>query len=153
MFETVAFAETHVKASVMEAVRAELLKGGWKMVGTPASASASSSSGSRGGEWVVHTGHIAATSWERLRSAKPRAIEGFCPSTLHLKRGNVALLSAYLFPGPKTGGINTSRVRAVSRFVCSLADPWIICADWNLEPDELTKSGLLEVWDGEIVTP
>eukprot|EP00959_Pyramimonas_sp_CCMP1952_P171308 3579657-Pyramimonas_sp.AAC.1 len=26
-------------------------------------------------------------------------------------------------------------------------------ADWNLEPDELTKSGLLEVWDGETVTP
>eukprot|EP00959_Pyramimonas_sp_CCMP1952_P317083 6636722-Pyramimonas_sp.AAC.1 len=47
-FETVAFAETHVKISGVEAARAELLKDEWKMVGTPASASASSSSGSRG---------------------------------------------------------------------------------------------------------
>eukprot|EP00959_Pyramimonas_sp_CCMP1952_P161716 3381500-Pyramimonas_sp.AAC.1 len=144
MLETVAFAETHVKVSGMEAARAELLKDGWKMVGTPASASASSPAGPRGGEWVVHKRHIAATSWERLRAAKPRAIEGFCPSTLHLKRGNVVPASAYLFPGPKTGGINTPRLRAISRFVCSLADPWIICANWNLEPHELTKSGLLE---------
>eukprot|EP00959_Pyramimonas_sp_CCMP1952_P081361 1699989-Pyramimonas_sp.AAC.1 len=72
----------------MEAARAELFKDGWKMVGTPASASAASSPGSRGGEWVVHKRHIAATSWERLRSARPRAMEGFCPGTLHLKRGN-----------------------------------------------------------------
>eukprot|EP00959_Pyramimonas_sp_CCMP1952_P151160 3163467-Pyramimonas_sp.AAC.1 len=49
------------------------------MVGTPASASAPSSSGPRGGEWIVHKRHIAAASWERFRSAKPRAIEGCCP--------------------------------------------------------------------------
>eukprot|EP00959_Pyramimonas_sp_CCMP1952_P470266 9496337-Pyramimonas_sp.AAC.1 len=56
-FEAVAFAETHVKISGMEAARVELLKDGWKMVGTPALASASSSSGSRGGEWVVRKAH------------------------------------------------------------------------------------------------
>eukprot|EP00959_Pyramimonas_sp_CCMP1952_P405909 8506840-Pyramimonas_sp.AAC.1 len=51
VFETVALAETHVKLSGMEAARAELFKDGWKMVGTPASASASSSSGPMG--WRV----------------------------------------------------------------------------------------------------
>eukprot|EP00959_Pyramimonas_sp_CCMP1952_P033382 700673-Pyramimonas_sp.AAC.1 len=115
MFETVALAETHVKLSGVEAGRSELFKDGWKMVGTPASASASSSSGSRGGEWIVHKRHIAATSWERFRSAKSRAIEGFRPGALHLKRGNVVLLPAYLFPGPKTGGTNIPRIRSISR--------------------------------------
>eukprot|EP00959_Pyramimonas_sp_CCMP1952_P236358 4939502-Pyramimonas_sp.AAC.1 len=91
MFETVALAETHVKLSGMEAARSELFKDGWKMVGAPASASAPSSSGSRGGEWIVRKRHIAATPWERFRPGKPRAIEGCCPSALHLKRGNVVL--------------------------------------------------------------
>eukprot|EP00959_Pyramimonas_sp_CCMP1952_P100067 2092538-Pyramimonas_sp.AAC.1 len=75
MFEAVALAEARVQLSGMEAARSELLKGGRKKVGTPAAASAPSSSGPRGGECIVHKRRIAMTSWERLRSARPRAID------------------------------------------------------------------------------
>ena len=103
------------------------------------------------GELIVHERRIAATFLEKLHSARPSAFVGFCPSTLHLKRGDIAPLSAYLFPGAKTGGIDGPRFKSLSKFGGAVADPWIICADWIIIPGTLAKSGLLQAWDGKLV--
>eukprot|EP00959_Pyramimonas_sp_CCMP1952_P405910 8506840-Pyramimonas_sp.AAC.2 len=39
------------------------------------------------------------------------------------------------------------------RQAASMLPALVQSADWNVEPDELAKSGLLEVWGGGIVAP
>eukprot|EP00959_Pyramimonas_sp_CCMP1952_P341438 7152609-Pyramimonas_sp.AAC.1 len=59
----------------------------------------------------------------------------------------------YLQPGLKFGGVNRTRLLAAGSFVPALSDPWVILADWNLEPPEWGKSEWLGKIRGAVVTP
>eukprot|EP00959_Pyramimonas_sp_CCMP1952_P001358 27851-Pyramimonas_sp.AAC.1 len=55
--------------------------------------------------------------------------------TIHLSGGNVVLLSLYLLPKEGMQGSHFEKIKALSTVTGSIADPWIIMADWNMPPD------------------
>ena len=100
---------------------------------------------------------MATTTFESQRKQWKKEgadmLKGFCPMTLHLKAGNVVLVSTYFLPGEGLLGANQERVRALSRFLLTLRDPWIVAADFNMEPTELLKSGWPAAIGGCIICP
>ena len=72
---------------------------------------------------------------------------------LHRRTGNVVVISTYWLLGDGILGANTERVRSLSSFVLTLADPWVILADFNMTPEEMLATGWPERVGGCIVTP
>eukprot|EP00959_Pyramimonas_sp_CCMP1952_P287076 6003398-Pyramimonas_sp.AAC.1 len=68
-------------------------------------------------------------------------LRGFAAMNLHLKGGNIILLPLYLLPKAGMLGSNFEKIKALSTVIGSIADPWIIMADWNLTPSAVEKPG------------
>ncbi|CAK0892082.1 unnamed protein product, partial [Prorocentrum cordatum] len=150
-YKAIAFAETHATAEQLTATQVALGKGGWRVAGTPATPSGKAKSGTSGGEMWRLDKTLAATTYEchrrrHLLATGKEIFVGFCPVVLHLKGGNVVLVAMYLQPGLKFGGANRNRPLAVGSYVPTLSDPWVLLADWNLEPPEWGRSE----WLGKI---
>eukprot|EP00959_Pyramimonas_sp_CCMP1952_P209239 4377261-Pyramimonas_sp.AAC.1 len=60
--------------------------------------------------------------------------KGFSATTLHLKSGNLVYIAAYLLPSLGIAQYNNEVLVALGAFTKALADPWVIVADWNNEP-------------------
>ncbi|CAK0814486.1 unnamed protein product, partial [Prorocentrum cordatum] len=125
-YNAVRFVEMHKKAADAQSIRTE-------------------------GEAIFVLKHLAATSWESALNAS--ACKGFQATALHMQRGNVVVITLYLFPGGKLGGINTEHRRSVGRFVKTLADPWVIIGDWNTSMDKLQASKSMKLLDGVLIKP
>ena len=112
----VGLVETHKGADELEAIEANLFKDGWLMHATAARPSGRSESGLSGGEWMLSRPHVAATSFTRMRNTmrahgRTDPCKGFAPLTLHLKRGNVVAISAYLMSfAPVDGSVSSGLV-------------------------------------------
>ncbi|CAK0833159.1 unnamed protein product, partial [Prorocentrum cordatum] len=135
----VGFCETHKGEFDMPDICAGLDKDGWRLAHTAARPSGKSESGPSGGEWILTKKHIAATSFESARRASANAgrlapCRGFAPIALRTKAGNLVFISACLLPGLGVKGWNNGALVALGAFVRSLADPYLIMADWIIEP-------------------
>ncbi|CAK0907038.1 unnamed protein product, partial [Prorocentrum cordatum] len=146
-------AETHVVEAELEAERQTLQNA------TPAIPSRRAEIGSRGGEWIMMRSHLATTTFEGRRAAasaagKASPFVGFAPTTLHLKSGNVVVVSAYFFPGvPLAAGGNSPLLRSLAIFLRSIADAWMVLADWSVVPSALEKTTWPELVRGSVVIP
>ena len=144
-YQIVALAETHVTGEGIPQWRGVLQADGWKLAATPGVSTGRSALGQHGGEWILARPHIATTTFEGQRRfwnvAGYDVFFGFCPLVVHLRAGNLVIISLYWLPGEGLEGANTERVCAVSRFVQTLADPWVIVGDFNMPPEALLESG------------
>ncbi|CAK0883645.1 unnamed protein product, partial [Prorocentrum cordatum] len=129
--------ETHLAAAKIKDVTMAVATDGWKLMATAAMSTGRSTTGTSGGECIAIRSHVAATGYDDLRRKMDK--EGYCDpfvgfsaATVHLKGGNVVLVSGYLLPKDGFGGANQARIAAMSAFVKSLTDPWVIMADWNI---------------------
>eukprot|EP00959_Pyramimonas_sp_CCMP1952_P437953 9168930-Pyramimonas_sp.AAC.1 len=101
---------------------------------------------------------VAATSFERMRArmkleGRMDPCKGFAPLTIHMKTGNVVAIAAYLQPGLLFRGISNDILVALAAFTSALTDPWIIVADWNIEPAAFRDSGWLRQLRGRMRLP
>ena len=154
--DIVALVETHVVEEQLPKWRGVLQADGWKLAATPGVFTKRSAAGSHGGEWVLSRLGRATTTFEgqrRFWKTGDPLFYGFCPMVVHLRAGNLVLISLYWLPGEGLEGDNLDRVRSVSRFVQTLADPWIILGDFNMPPEALLASGWPEQINGCIITP
>ena len=128
--QIVALEETHVAEEGIPRWCGVLQADGWKLAATPGFATGRSEKGVHGGEWVLSRLSVATTTFEGQRmfwnSRGDTPFFGFCPMVVHLRAGNLEVISLYWLPGEGICGANLERERAVSRFVQSLADPWVI---------------------------
>ena len=68
----------------------------------------------------------------------------------HLHRGvphGIVVISAYFKDGEGLGQANSQYLWTLVQYVCQLnsqQQPWIMCADWNMDLDVLTQSPWLE---------
>ncbi|CAK0906391.1 unnamed protein product, partial [Prorocentrum cordatum] len=138
--------ETHVDQEHLADKQHAMLDAGWKGLWAPAIRS-DSGAGTTGGVAVLVPSHITATAPPQCDShilIPGRAVA--CHVRWGLP-GGLVVISVYLKDGEGLGATNCSHVWALVQYVCrlnALQMPWIICADWNMETDELNKSGWME---------
>ena len=129
-YQIVALAETHVAEQNLARWGATLQADGWKLAATAAPPTLRSAAGTHGGEWILSRKALATTTFEGQRkswlSTGVDMFVGFCLMILHLRSGNLVVIATYWLPGDGILGANTERVRSLSSFVMSLADPWVV---------------------------
>ncbi|CAK0907103.1 unnamed protein product [Prorocentrum cordatum] len=153
-----AFTESHVPQSGITKLKKDLSKDGWKAAVTAATPTRRSKEGNSGGELLIAKAHLATTTFDVMRETlKARGrqdpFRGFTAMTIHLSGGNVVLFSLYLLPKEGMQGSNFEKIKALSTVIGSIADPWIIMADWNMPPTLVEKSGLPTRLGGKVIVP
>ena len=95
------------------------------------------------------------------------ALPGFCfeeglPSTtgehwtaasLRVKKFDIVFISAYLESGVGLNETNVRRLTQLADFIKCLRVPFVIMADWNIEPSELVATGWDRFVQGTVVAP
>ncbi|CAK0857713.1 unnamed protein product, partial [Prorocentrum cordatum] len=157
-YAIVGLVETHVPDTKCAHWTEELRKDGWRLSFKAGFASGRSDSGISAGEWLLTRCHLAATQFDRLRDqaiadSRMDPFKGFSATTLHLKSGNLVYIAAYLLPSLGIAQYNNEVLVALGAFTKALADPWVIVADWNNEPQTLVDSGWVDRLRGRIALP
>ena len=157
-FGIVGLCETHVSEAGLMKVTGDLDKDGWKCTHTAGLATGKSAGGTSGGEMVAAKRGLATSSFDHVRqAARLRGGEdpfrGFAANTIHTKAGNCVFVSAYMAPSWGPGSPNQAKLTALAAFLGAIDDPWVVAADWNLEPAQLQKLGFPSRVGGEIVVP
>ena len=67
--------------------------------------------------------------------------------------GGFTLVSLYMKDGLEVQGINVDILRDLGAFLLQLEEPWMVAADWNMEPEVLETSGWLGAVTGAVVAP
>ena len=107
--------------------------------------------GVKGGTAILAKRHLRVGSIPA--AARAELANDIAPCVVHLRGMKVLMVSAYLRPGLGLAGENLRRLQALGALVGATRHPWIIHADWNLEPEELTASQWLVLVGGSIMMP
>ncbi|CAK0823885.1 unnamed protein product, partial [Prorocentrum cordatum] len=157
-FAVAAMCETHVAAAGQGKLLSDLDKDGWKCSHTAALATGKSAEGCSGGELVATRRSLAASTFDHVRAAArlrggEDPFRGFSAMTLHAKAGNCVMVSAYMVPRWGPGSPNQGKLASLAAFLAAIEDPWVVAADWNLEPQQLVAMGFPTKVGGTVVTP
>ena len=102
-FSVLALAETHVAEEGIPRWREVLRADGYRLAATPGVSTGRSEKGVHGGEWVLSRLSVAATTFEGQRqywaAREDTPFYGFCPMVVHLRAGNIVVISLYWLPG------------------------------------------------------
>ena len=152
----VGLCETHVSEARLAKVASDMDKDGWKCTHTAALATGKSAGGTSGGELVAAKKGLATSSFDHIREAARRRgdedpFRGFAAMTIHTRAGNCVFVCAYMVPSWGPGSPNQAKLASLAAFLAAIDDPWVVAADWNLEPDKMQKLGFPTRVKGEIV--
>ena len=147
-FDAVGLAETHHVAAERTTKDLRLAR----FTGHVAPATPGSGAGSHGGAF------LGARLWLRTEPLpdlmlKHYGLEDLAPLRAHLGGITVVLVAAYLLSDPNWVGANRVRLSRMGAFLRLLAEPWMVLADWNATPEELSATGWLAEVGGIITTP
>ncbi|CAK0892144.1 unnamed protein product, partial [Prorocentrum cordatum] len=118
--------ETHLLPDKQKKVAVDLDRGGWKTTATAARPSG-------------------------LSRGDP--FRGFVATTIHAKAGNVIYVTAYMAPQWGKGSPNPQKLASLAALLRAVDDPWIVAADWNLDPEQLLKSEFPQKVGGVVKAP
>ena len=147
--------ETHLNSRALRAARRSRSRAGFKSYVCPAVDTGRG--GNSGGAWVLVQKGLVSHG----------ALPGFCfeeglPSTtgehwtaarLRVKKFDIVFISAYLESGVGLNETNVRRLTQLADFIKCLRIPFVIMADWNIEPSELVATGWDRFVQGTVVTP
>ena len=147
--------ETHLNSRALRAARRSRSRAGYKSYVCPAVDTGRG--GNSGGAWVLVQKGLVSHG----------ALPGFCfeeglPSTtgehwtaarLRVKNFDIVFISAYLEAGVGLNETNVRRLTQLADFIKCLRVPFVVMADWNIEPYELVATGWDRFVQGTIVTP
>ncbi|CAK0868330.1 unnamed protein product, partial [Prorocentrum cordatum] len=137
--------ETHLLPDKQKKVTVDLDRDCWKTTATAARPSGLSETGCCGGEMIIARRHLETTSFDHVRVATQQRgrddpFRGFVATTIHATAGNVVYVTAYMAPQWGKGSPNPQKLVSLAAFLKAVDDPWIVAADWNLDPEQLLKS-------------
>jgi len=149
-------AEHHAPKHKTGKLRAALGFAGFRMCIVPASGTGRPNTGTRGG---VAAGVLKRHSATMRDPSSPTddgemALhgDGWAVVIIHRRGLDIAYVTCYF----ECGGMGVSnRRRAIEIRTClsTLGIPWVIAADFNMTPQEITENGLQRILGGRIRTP
>lgn len=96
----------------------------------------------------AHCASEALDALAQLRSSGDVVdLSGFC---WHLRGDSLVMMCGYCRPSIGFAGPNRERLQSWAAFLATLTVPWILFADWNMEPEELRSSGWLQTLGIEV---
>ncbi|CAK0876765.1 unnamed protein product, partial [Prorocentrum cordatum] len=115
--------ETHAIKQEIPQAKSTMALDGRRLLATPATPTRKSGTGASGGELIAIRSHIAATGYDEVRAK----VQG----------QGMALV----------GGVSLKKICALAAFAQSIADPWVIMADWSApcQADFLDKIGAVSL--------
>jgi hypothetical protein len=138
--------ETHVSSATEEQMRIDQGSKGWKVHSIPGVPGVGH--GIKGGLATLAKKHRDAS---HLFTFSQEGC-GFIATGVRLKGWHLAVVNVYLRDSTGLGAPpNSSIVSALQGFVRSLSFPWIIAGDFNIEPEELQATNLLEMLGGRLL--
>ena len=117
-------------------------RSGWRTVGIEASETAKGDSS--GGALICFRSHLLVTKFVNLGSG-PEEHRGsrWALAHLRLKGASVVLGAAYLCTGIEASGENLEVLGQLGEALSAIGLPFLIGADWNMEPVALAETGWL----------
>ena len=167
-YDAVGMVETHRGPAETDEMLRRWKESNFKAAATPAKATGRSKGGTSGGAIMgIKTKH-QATSLRHLAlkedqqkgmldmdafSAGPIDFEDFAMMNWRIKDHTLTVGAAYLTDKMKFTGRNLTKLSNIATAIQSQGKYWILLADWNMEPQELTETGWPEAIGGEVLKP
>ena len=154
-FHSINFVETHVLAVQAGSMRSSLAAAGRRPFLVGARPTGRSDDGTSGG--VVAAPRIGIQLDDMAVSSGKSSwkVEGL-DWRLVLYRARhftYSMVTLYLTCGIGYTGENVRKLSEVARAIKAAGVPFLIVADWNMQPDELQRSGFLDLVEGVLAVP
>ena len=146
-------AETHMPHQQCEAVAQRLSARGWWTSAAAAQPSLRSPTGTHGGVLSLCRKHVCSAPLASDTLASNSPLVDLVGRVLYFKFAELLMLAAYFVDGIGLTGENMCRLQQVDRVTACGKTPFILSADFNMEPSELAQSGWLERVKAQIVVP
>jgi len=149
--------EHHVREDLIKEKSDQALNLGWKSLWSPANCTADNEDNrcTSGGVAIFVRKYFGLVEFEdegvKRASLEPgRLVVGkFSAPGL----GSIAVYSAYCLCGVGLNHTNKDLIGKVHEFNAMHELPWLCGADWNMQPSDLSESGLLSVMKAKIAAP
>ena len=156
--DIVGLGEHHLNGKKLEAARNWAQQQGLRSTWSRAAWSGRSAAGTTGGAAVLSKKHLHFSSMQIKEGGKEKTVQemvglDWAGVLLKLKGVTIFFISAYLTCGIGAAGINVKKLSGMIQKILELGLPFIVAADWNMEPAELEMSGFLHQTGGQIMTP
>ena len=136
-------AEHHLNASQIPKERDWMQSKGWRSTWNPARSSGRSKKGTSGGVAIASKSQLHLAPFQGGKGKEDRHEErgdDWIAVVVRLKGLDVLLITAYLTCGIGMSGANISKRAQIMRFILKHDMPYIIVADWQVQPDVLKGS-------------
>ena len=147
--------ETHLAGTSLRAARRARKKRGYRTYTCPADETGRG--GNSGGTWVMVQKHLSshgALPGFQLQEGVPHTRgEQWTAAMVRVKGFDLVFIAAYLESGVGLNETNMRRLGQISEFLKLITVPFIVMADWNMEPSELLSVAWPSFAKGQIVTP
>ena len=156
-WSAVGMVEHHLARKDTHKLRSAFGTRGYRGIVSPASRTGRSDSGTHGGACIFAPKRHATTIIDpedknRGTDAPAMCGDGWAVLILHRQGLDVAYVVAYFDCGG-FGAANQARAKAIRACCLALGIPWVLAADFNATPEQITASGMLAILGGRIVTP
>ena len=149
-------AETHVGEAESLKLYRDLERLGWAARASHARQKHNGTSGGVVIFWKVNLQVWPVFKCERQTAEDPHCLDqglDWVFRRWHLKQLTIAIGGAYFECSDSIGGTNAQRLLEIENFVARCRLPFVIFADWNMDPNELEQSGWLTRFGGMIRLP
>eukprot|EP00969_Alexandrium_andersonii_P312393 13802495-Alexandrium_andersonii.AAC.1 len=147
----VCLVEHHLSA--VETRSKQLGKRGWRTVWTPARRT--TAQGTRGGSVIAFPFHLKVYEACNSLSGGQEQIDWTAVKCC-MKGFRFVVVALYMTHGINAtciGPENWRKLAGLSQMLLSSCAPFVVLADWNMRPEILAGSGLLQQWSADIVLP
>ena len=154
--KVVGIGEHHKAKKEVAEARNWAQRNGWRSMWSPARATGRSEKGTSGGVAILSKKHLhlAGIQGEDHKEGN-EGCKGldWVAIFIKLKGTTVIYIAAYWTCGIGMTGENITKASQIMAFLMKHNLPFIILADWNMQPDELKSSGFLRKIGGEVLVP
>ena len=148
-------AETHLRGSALKAARRSRKRSGYKSYTCPAVETGRG--GTTGGTWILVQRNLAshgALPGHGLVEGVPQTSgDQWTAAVVRVRKFDILFMAAYLDTGVGLSEGNINKLNEMAMLVRQTTLPFVILADWNLEPSELLDISWPGYIGGEILTP
>ena len=139
--------ETHLKRSSLQAAVAASHKAGYIMTGGEAMTTAKQ--GTKGGVAVLTRSHLQMSTAQQFTTEGC----GYCAVEVRVKGVSLLLLSIYLQNStPLHQEPNAEILARLTALLKSYPGQWLVAGDFNVSPQELTKTSILSGLKGQVLS-
>ena len=150
-FDVVGLLESHLPSAGVDVVKGKFALTGRRSYFSHAALTGRSEGGTSGGVIAAPLSNLALAP--RVRG--PMGAGGRDWVGVPIRSNGTDILAVYLCLTDSLGpvGVNVCKLREVSAYLMADGRPFVIMADWNMEPAQLRASGFLGLIEAEVLVP